>query len=297
MKKILLLTLIIFSAFLAKAQDPTLSVGLETLTLNKGQIDVQALTEIIMEKQKELKQEALKRFMFKFFPQSNYTTKFYVQNCLHILLNEKNPQVIEKEILELTTNYALAMGVAYVIYQKDFVNDLKTKYIKYSEEIKPYVYLANKEPYNQTRVNRIEGEITSIRGEIMTPDYENKINRNKKNLNKKLSVVKRIKLRGEIHNLDTSKPQKEDNLSFGLVLDVTSAALSNIEELKTKGFFKKEINYKTDYFYNELNNKELKDCLDTLQARIKNNVTPYIKSYEIIKEFYANFRDFKNEKM
>lgn len=91
--------------------NPTLGMGLETLTFNKGTIDVQVLTAIIMEKQKELKKEALKRFMFKMFPDTNYTTRFYVQNSLNILLNEKNPQVIEKEILELTTNYAIALGV------------------------------------------------------------------------------------------------------------------------------------------------------------------------------------------
>ncbi|OIQ19265.1 MAG: hypothetical protein BM557_06060 [Flavobacterium sp. MedPE-SWcel] len=98
--------------------DPTLAVGLETLTMNKGTIDVEALTEIIMEKQKEIKGEALKRFMLKLFPESDYTTKFYVQNSLNILLNEKNPKVIEKEILELTTNYALALGVTYALYNK-----------------------------------------------------------------------------------------------------------------------------------------------------------------------------------
>ena len=95
-----------------QAQNPTLSAGLETLTMNKGTIDVEVLTQLIMEKQKELKQEALRRFILKLFPETNYTTKFYVQNCLNLLLNEKNPQVIEKEIYELTTNYALALGVA-----------------------------------------------------------------------------------------------------------------------------------------------------------------------------------------
>jgi len=111
-------TLLVFT--LSHAQvNPTLGVGLETLTMNKGTIDVEVLTKIIMEKQKELKGEALKRFMLKLFPDANYTTKFYIQNCLHILLNEKNPQVIEKEILELTTNYALALGVTYALVNTD----------------------------------------------------------------------------------------------------------------------------------------------------------------------------------
>ena len=108
-------TILFFMLFLYNINysqiNPTLGIGLETLTMNKGTIDVEVLTKIIMEKQKELKKEALKRFMFKMFPDTNYTTRFYVQNCLNILLNEKNPQVIEKEVLELTTNYAIALGV------------------------------------------------------------------------------------------------------------------------------------------------------------------------------------------
>lgn len=114
--------------------NPTLGMGLETLTFNKGTIDVQVLTEIIMEKQKELKKEALKRFMFKMFPDTNYTTRFYVQNSLNILLNEKNPQVIEKEILELTTNYAIALGVTkfYISAGNNFSKDDKTSNTKES---------------------------------------------------------------------------------------------------------------------------------------------------------------------
>src|SRR5690606_2760930 len=139
MKKYLLAIILSLFAFNATAQSPSLAVGLETLTLNKGQIDVAALTEIIMEKQRELKQEALKRFMFKLFPQTNYTSKYYVQNCLHILLNEKNPQVIEKEILELTTNYALAMGVASVVVQNEnYICDLKPIYQAYEARIIRY---------------------------------------------------------------------------------------------------------------------------------------------------------------
>lgn len=102
--------IILWSNFSHTQTDPTLSVGLESLTYGKGTIDVELLTEIILEKQQELKQEALKRFMFNLFPEGNYTTKFYMQNALHILLNEQNPEVIKKELLEILTNYSLALG-------------------------------------------------------------------------------------------------------------------------------------------------------------------------------------------
>lgn len=118
MKKLLLLLMLCISINTSYAQvDPTLAVGLETLTFNKGTIDVELLTQIIIEKQSELKKEALKRFIFNLFPEGNYTTKFYLQNSLHILLNEKNPEVIKRELMEIITNYALALGFT-VAYQK-----------------------------------------------------------------------------------------------------------------------------------------------------------------------------------
>lgn len=103
----------------AAQMNPTLGVGLEELTFNKGTFDAELVAKIIREKQKELGKEALKYFILKMFPDQNYATKYYVQNSLHLLLNEKNPQVIEKELLELTTNYALALGIAKVYYNLD----------------------------------------------------------------------------------------------------------------------------------------------------------------------------------
>ena len=129
MKKIILfLALSLGLNFSYTQTDPTLAVGLETLTFNKGVIDVELLTEIILEKQNELKQEALKRFIFNLFPKGNYTTKFYLQSSMHILLNEKNPEVIKRELMEIVTNYSLALGFT-VAYDKinpkyvDFLSD------------------------------------------------------------------------------------------------------------------------------------------------------------------------------
>jgi len=160
MKKKLLLLFILFSSTAIIAQvNPTLAVGLEKLTMNKGTIDVEVLTEIIMSKQKELKQEALKRFMFKLFPEANFTTKYYVQNCLNVLLNEKNPQVIEKEILELTTNYSLSLGVAYAIlelHDQELI-DANLAYIDYRNYSPYYQDMIIKKKENQfKKYNRRE---------------------------------------------------------------------------------------------------------------------------------------------
>ncbi|WP_433763926.1 hypothetical protein [Flavobacterium ginsenosidimutans] len=166
MKKILLvLALALFCQFLYPQVGPTLGVGLEKLTMNKGTIDVKVLTEIIMQKQSELKQEALKRFLFKMFPESDYTTKFYVQNCLNIFLNEKQPEVIEKEILELTTNYALALGITQALIKSEsgIFKDLNKKYESYSiDKINFELELEkiNKEEKNYyKRIGKLEKEI------------------------------------------------------------------------------------------------------------------------------------------
>jgi len=91
MKKLLLVFLIFIIVEKNYGQEnPTLGIGLESLTLSKGTIDVEVLTKVILEKQKELKNEALKRFMIKMFPDNNYTTRFYVQNCLNICIPPSN---------------------------------------------------------------------------------------------------------------------------------------------------------------------------------------------------------------
>lgn len=117
-KTLLLIFAVCFNLFMLSSSmaqvSPTLGVGLSELTMKKGTIDVEVLTEIIIEKQKELKKEALKRFLFDRFPAGNFATKYYIQNCIYTLMNEKNPQVIKKEIMELTTNYSIALGLAVV---------------------------------------------------------------------------------------------------------------------------------------------------------------------------------------
>lgn len=175
--------------------NPTLGVGLETLTMNRGTIDVEALTEIIMEKQKELKGEALKRFMFKMFPEANYTTKHYVQNCLNLLLNEKNPEVIEKEILELTTNYALALGVAYALMKAE---DTLIKTINKEYQ----VYMPKRNPYGEDVVGNYVGTLKKIRGnKVMGYYYQNNLlkkeferNRLKQKLDKALELFYKEKI-------------------------------------------------------------------------------------------------------
>jgi hypothetical protein len=285
MKKItLVLIFILFHTFCFSQIAPTLGVGLETLTMNKGTIDVKVLTEIITAKQKELKQEALRRFMYKLFPEANYTTKFYIQNCLNILLNEKNPKVIEKEVLKLTTNYALALGVTYAL-----INSKEPSIQSLFEEINTS-YKANMRfstHYLKGEiVNDKKEKIDALTTEILT--IKEGINENNKNdkideIEKKTKRLTRIKIRSDY----------EDNnqiaeVPFGIILDVVSLSLSSIEELQTKGFYINKIDYRTDSFYlnlNSLKETEFKKSLNSLNDSIFKTVEPYIIHYDVIKEF------------
>lgn len=318
MKKTILVFFLLFGMMSYSQENATLGIGLESLTFNKGTIDVEVLTKIIMKKQKELKNEALKRFMFKMFPESDYTTRFYVQNCLNILLNEKNPQVIEKEILELTTNYAVALGVTQAVVKMDnaifkphkVVNgktelSKKNKHVDHqrimseidnNEVIKTYhttikeIHKANKEIdslfelYKKAKKNK-----ESINKS--KKDVENKI-KAQENLEKKLNKIKRKLLRNNVNPNDTIELYENSNeLTFGEKLDFISLTLSENVLLRKKGFFKNKIDYREEqgYFFT-------KEDDETIINTINEKINPYIENYDIIKNFIetTGIKDFKN---
>jgi hypothetical protein len=213
MKKLLIIFGLLYGLLSYSQAGPTLGVGLEALTLNKGTIDVEVLTKIIMQKQKELKNEALKRFMFNMFPETNYTSRYYVQNCLNILLNEKNPQVIEKEILELTTNYAIALGVTKAIDKiaPEIFKELETNHYKKNKKVDFDVKLneildVNKKNNKRKRLNKeIQGLDTLI-------TYLISENEKKKKESKDLENKKLIKESKGLENKKSIKESKNDSM-------------------------------------------------------------------------------------
>lgn len=118
MRKIFLLTFFLIIVTNTYSQEeknnPTLSVGVEALTFGKGTIDIDALRTVLIRKQNEIKREGVKRFVYKKLPKYNYTSKLFLQNVIEVLINEKNQNIIEKELLELTTNYSLILGFSKI---------------------------------------------------------------------------------------------------------------------------------------------------------------------------------------
>ena len=303
MKKIILILTCCFLTLFSFSQTiPTLGVGLETLTLNKGSIDVEVLTKIIMQKQKELKNEALKRFMLKMFPETNYTTRYYVHNCLNILLNEKNPQVIEKEIMELTTNYAIALGATKAIEKLN--NDaFKYEIVNKKEETKSTIE-SKKDSYevkieklrnSKLKSNKIKNLITKIDSikkrldkAIEKKDYHKSKKLNNKYKRKKNKLT-RLKMKNNIVSNQSNSISDTDikEINFGIKLDLVSLALSENELIRKKGFFKNKIDFREEIHYQTVGLDE-KNILK-ITKKIDSLIKPYIENYDIIKAYINDF--------
>ena len=299
----LLIGLLVLFSYSSYAQNPSLSVGLETLTMNKGEINVEVLTEIIIEKQKELKQEALKRFMLKLFPDAGYASKFYVQHSLNILLNEKNPQVIKKELLELTTNYALVLGIAKVVSEKNIAAKANSFYKTNKLKIIGLGFRDSK--FNITNAE-VEKKLKALAyAEKKLEDHlksNSQINDTALRFeNDRIAAQERLRKEMLKQGVKGLPVENLDNVPFTLLADVVAAALSSMPQLKSRGFFKTSINYKNDDFYRTLGradtetvNAKFKVALDQLQLDIVDYITPYITSYEVIKEFFSEKIELSN---
>jgi hypothetical protein len=313
MKKLLLI-LSVFTFLNAYSQtNPNLSVGLESLTAARGTIDVEALTQIIVQKQKELKGEVLKRFMLKLFPESNYTTKFYIQNCLNVLINEKNPKVIEKEILELTTNYALSLGVTYALIKSKnaafiALNDVYNKYADNSgflldqkiEESKTIYSKHRRILRNEYHIIESKKELDSLKSKSKGKNYYKKIKEKKDDIDSYKKIISKLKLKYQINDsinsiynsrreLYTHILTEINNTKTGALKDSLCSIKKNIERLeidslseKKETILKKETKTLINNFLKSLNEEE-KDSKKTnyiFISDIKDQSNKYKKSID-----------------
>jgi len=97
---------------LSQETAPTLSEGISGLTFSRGSIDVELLAEVIAEKQEELKKEGIKRSIGKAFECHSFALYNYAHSTTSSLLEYQNKDVIQKELLEHTSNFALIYSFA-----------------------------------------------------------------------------------------------------------------------------------------------------------------------------------------
>ncbi|MFN9798793.1 MAG: hypothetical protein ACK54P_02135, partial [Bacteroidota bacterium] len=104
---------------------PTLSAGIGMLTGSKGTIDVELLSQIIADKQAELKKEGLRRLILNETRNASFVDQNFAYITLTCLLDYKNKKVIEKELIESATNYALVYACELSVI--DLVQDSSFK--------------------------------------------------------------------------------------------------------------------------------------------------------------------------
>ncbi len=106
--------------FAQYATPPSLAVGLSGLAGERGNIDVELLTEIISQKQEELKKEGIRRIMNKEVLNHSYALWDFTNHSLEMLLYSKDKKAIEKELAEYATNMVLVFGFAEAYLQASY---------------------------------------------------------------------------------------------------------------------------------------------------------------------------------
>ncbi|MBI1182711.1 hypothetical protein GC194_00460 [bacterium] len=85
----------------------------------KGNIDVEVLSEIIQQKQDELKKKVFKDLVIDNFKKNdylnNFATFYYMYNTMETLTAEKNKTVLARKIMQESANYALIYSFAIAI--------------------------------------------------------------------------------------------------------------------------------------------------------------------------------------
>ena len=107
-----------------------LTVFFYTVTINAQilQPDVDLVSEIVSQKQEELKQRVLKNIVIKNIKTTNYTTYNTTYHLVEILTTEKNKTVMTKNIISEITDYAITYSLAdYFIKNELNITGLENK--------------------------------------------------------------------------------------------------------------------------------------------------------------------------
>jgi lysophospholipase L1-like esterase len=106
---------------------PTLQVGLNGLTLNKGGLDAQLIMEIVAEKQSEIKIRIVQNMFLDNLQNSGGTVYNYANNMLKVITEEPDSNLRTKLALENTVNLVFAYAFADFMMGK---NDPANNHIK-----------------------------------------------------------------------------------------------------------------------------------------------------------------------
>ena len=268
--------IILFSAQNSQSQEtsPTLSFGLNEVLFGKGVIDVELLTRIIEEKQDELKKRIIeKQVLEPVFKETSFATKNYIFTVVHELLNEKDKNVIKKQLMEHTVNYAVIYSIAEMYVQLS-IQDIKSG---------TFLGLPSESLFQKESIDKMN--------EISYPSYLYKSNAIIVNSALKSDTNKRVQLNG-------------------FVMDCILQAILENKTFQDKGFLKTHFyfdldQYKSMSFYQDLKTTYIKDTLYNNIKAFVDDIASLYESFETLEKIFIedngstanNFSSFENRLM
>jgi hypothetical protein len=93
-----------------------------SLSAQKLQPDIDVISELVQQKQEEIKQRILKNLIVKNIKTTNYTTYNTMYNLMDILTTEKNKTVMTKNIITEVSNYSINFALSNYFIEKYYSN-------------------------------------------------------------------------------------------------------------------------------------------------------------------------------
>ncbi len=112
MKKVGLLIIGLCSHLLMFAQIASLYAGLSGIVAKKSEVDVELLTQIIVDKQQEVKKEFARRTILNEVNKGSYAFSSFANQSFDILFNTTNKTAASRKLIESSANLALSYGFA-----------------------------------------------------------------------------------------------------------------------------------------------------------------------------------------
>ena len=133
---LLIAGLLIISSIKAQTSAPTLSFGLDRVLFGNSPLDADLLASIIAERQDDLKKRIVeKEILTPMLANSAFVTQNYVYSLIKNLMNENDKNILKKEVMELTSNYALVYTLSEMYLQLSWDEIQKRTYL---DSIRPY---------------------------------------------------------------------------------------------------------------------------------------------------------------
>lgn len=283
-----LITLMFFSTFsflFSQTEThtaPTLQVGLDGLDFSKGTLDSELILEIISEKQNEIKLRVAQNILLEPLNNCGATIYSFGDNILKAVIEEKDPVIRKRRILESTVNTLFTVAFANY-YLKKIESDPK-QFNAINELRSMIMGEKNTEPdHNQTpirtfsvpnknikkhsnlqeTINEIEKKIDSINRKIESKTNQNEEQRELSIINYNVEIDKLKKERNiyieKINNIVVQDNGKTYNNEFiqliyyTTILDIASESIRQNSTFKNLGVLNVSYSKTFDYQSNYLN--------------------------------------------